>query len=561
MAVTASRCFSGSRTTLPHELSSASASARWSSVQWLPGEMPAMPWSTRAGVLGMTRMTDVPAGSRDSRYSVVMPAASDTTVLPGATWSRISSRSAAMSCGLTHSTRVSATSAASALAMTRTPWRSASALTLSGVRPVTTRSSGVRPERMRPETRVSPMTPAPKIAVVVIAPPRSALGGDAAQEEHDVGRLLGHPAHEVAVPLLAIRDVDPHLVAAVGDPLLLLGPDAVEHLVLERPGVAARLTRERPRDLGEARVVRGDHRVALALHEDLEAAHVGLVDLGAGLEGHRLRLLVGALAQAHARPRVREVTAVGLGAVEVGLEHGADRREVGPQLAQGVESEVRRRVVLHVEGHRRAGLLRHLADLTGVVERDLVAVSRQRLTEGAELERHLDGATLGQTLVAQRRQQGDVGIPGVLRLREVGRVLAEVVDRRQPTGGGDLGRCSDDVGTLRAGNEAPDDRARHRRLLDDVSDLLLLGQLQERVAQQVAGVHGGLRGGAGMSGPGCRARMSGTAADGGDRPARQIYRRDRGAPARSPGAGVVMRQTRSHAPTARLRPVRRRDAA
>ena len=158
--------------------------------------------------------------------------------------------------------------------------------------------------------------------------------------------------------------------------------------------------------------MRGDHRVALALHEDLEAAHVGLVDLGAGLEGHRLRLLVGALAQAHARAGVREVTAVGLGAVEVGLEHGADGREVGPQLAQGVEREVRRRVVLHVEGHRRAGLLRHLADLAGVVEGDLVAVAGQRLTEGAELERHLDGAALGEALVAQRRRAGRRRRPG-----------------------------------------------------------------------------------------------------------------------------------------------------
>src|SRR6478735_2823321 len=424
MAVTASRCFSGRRTTLPHELSSASASARWSSVQCRPGEMPAMPWSTSAGVFGMTRMTEVPSGSRDSRYSVVIPAASDTTVLPGTTWSWISSSRAAMSCGLTQSTRVSATSAASALAMTRTPWRSASALTLSGVRPVTTRSPGVRPERIRPETRVSPMTPAPKIAVVVIVTPRSVLRRDAAQEEHDVGRLLRHAAHEVAVPLLPVGDVDAHLVPAVGDPLLLLGPDAVQHLVLERPRVAACLARERPRDLDEAGVVRGHHGVALALHEDLEAAHVGLVDVGTGLEGDRLGLLVGALAQAHARPLVGEVTAVGLGAVEVGLQHRPDGREVGPQLAQRVEGEVGRRVVLHVEGHGRAGFTGHLADLAGVVEGDGVAVARQRLTEGAQLERHLHGPAGGEPLLPQRGEQRHVGITGVPGLRKIGRVLA-----------------------------------------------------------------------------------------------------------------------------------------
>ena len=32
-----------------------------------PGEIAAIPWSTRAGVLGMTRTTDEPSGSRDSR--------------------------------------------------------------------------------------------------------------------------------------------------------------------------------------------------------------------------------------------------------------------------------------------------------------------------------------------------------------------------------------------------------------------------------------------------------------------------------------------------------------
>src|SRR6478672_1052490 len=129
---------------------------------------------------------------------------------------------------------------------------------------------------MSPDTSVSPMTPAPKIAVVVIVASSgggagrvaSALRGDAAQEEHDVGWALGHAPHEVAVPLLAVRDVDAHLVAAVGDAALLLGPDAVEHLVLERLRFAAGLARERPGDLDEPRVVGGHHRVALALHED-----------------------------------------------------------------------------------------------------------------------------------------------------------------------------------------------------------------------------------------------------------------------------------------------------
>ena len=38
-----------------------------------------MPSSTRAGVLGMTRTTATPSGTRDSMNAVVMPAASETS--------------------------------------------------------------------------------------------------------------------------------------------------------------------------------------------------------------------------------------------------------------------------------------------------------------------------------------------------------------------------------------------------------------------------------------------------------------------------------------------------
>ena len=83
IAVTASICRSGIRSTLPTEAISASASARWPSSQWEPGEIAAMPSSTRAGVFGMTRTTATPSGTRDSMNAVVMPAASETTSWPG----------------------------------------------------------------------------------------------------------------------------------------------------------------------------------------------------------------------------------------------------------------------------------------------------------------------------------------------------------------------------------------------------------------------------------------------------------------------------------------------
>ena len=124
-------------------------------------------------------------------------------------------------------------------------------------RSVMTSSSAGRPARSSPERRVSPMTPAPKIATIPMVGSmpgrrvalarvpaagtgpgrlgatagvlgrRSALRGERPQEEVEVGGALGHPAHEVAVPVLAERHVDAQLVAAVGDPGLLGGPDAV----------------------------------------------------------------------------------------------------------------------------------------------------------------------------------------------------------------------------------------------------------------------------------------------------------------------------------------------
>jgi hypothetical protein len=90
-------------------------------VQCRPGLIADIPWSTRAAVFGMTRTTEDPSGRDDSRRSVVIPAAIEMTVLPETTWSRISSSSPVMSCGLTTRTSVSASAAASALPSTSTP--------------------------------------------------------------------------------------------------------------------------------------------------------------------------------------------------------------------------------------------------------------------------------------------------------------------------------------------------------------------------------------------------------------------------------------------------------
>ena len=126
--MTASCCFSGTRTTLPTDAISASASARCASSQWEPAEIADMPSSTSAGVFGMTRTTATPFGTRASMKPVVMPAASETSSWPGRSASAISSSTSAMSCGFTTSATVSALVAASTLETTATPYRSTSSV-------------------------------------------------------------------------------------------------------------------------------------------------------------------------------------------------------------------------------------------------------------------------------------------------------------------------------------------------------------------------------------------------------------------------------------------------
>ena len=233
----------------------------------------------------------------------------------------------------------------------------------------------------------------------------------------------------------------------------------------------------------------GHHRVAVAGHEDLQAPHVGLVHLGRVLEGDRLGLLVGALAQAHPAARDGQVTAVGLGAVQVGLQHRPDRREVLAQLAQGLQRRVGGGVVLHVEGHRGARVGGRLADLAGVVEGDLVPVTGEVLAHRAQLDADLGAAALGEAGLGHRAEQLDVGVTGGARLVEVGGVLAEEVDGAEPAGLGQRGRGTHRVGGALTGDEPADHVPAHRCLLDQVADLVAPRELQQSLAQHGARIH------------------------------------------------------------------------
>ncbi len=241
-------------------------------------------------------------------------------------------------------------------------------------------------------------------------------------------------------------------------------------------------TGERGRDLDHPRVVGRDHRVALPAEQHLEAAHVGLVDLQPLLEGDRLGLEVGALAQPHPGALVGQRPTVALGAVEGGLDDGSGLREVLAQLAQRGQGAVGGGVVLHVEGDRGAGVAGGAADRAGVLERHLVADPGQELADRGELDGDLGAA--GQPARGQRREEVDVGRHGRLGLLGVEGVLTEVVQGGgEPVRGQHGGRVDGRLGGL-AGHVGVHDPGRHRHGGDDPLDLLAAGQHEQGLAQQ-----------------------------------------------------------------------------
>ncbi len=84
-------------------------------------------------------------------------------------------------------------------------------------------------------------------------------------------------------------------------------------------------------------------------------------------------------------------------------------------------------MVLHVEGHGRAGRARRLADRPGVVEGHLLAVAGSAWPTAESFTRHL-GAR-GQPLAGEAPRRVQVGVDVAVACGGVERVLAEVVER------------------------------------------------------------------------------------------------------------------------------------
>ena len=225
----------------------------------------------------------------------------------------------------------------------------------------------------------------------------------------------------------------------------------------------------------------GHHRVALAGHQHLEAAHVGLVDVVTLLVGDLLRLVVGALAQPDPAALVGERPAVLLGAVEVGLQHGSRLREVLAQLAQRRQRAVGGGVVLGVQGHRGPRVARRTTDPAGVLGGQLGTDLRERLPDRGQL--HADLGVASEPGVAEPLEQVEVRHHGGLRVRLVEGVLAQEVERDvQPVVDQHLGRRHGVVGVL-TGHVAVDHRPADRHPGDDVLDPVAPGQQQECLSQ------------------------------------------------------------------------------
>src|SRR5215471_7995176 len=157
-----------------------------------------------------------------------------------------------MSCGLTVITSVLAFFAASSALSTGTPYVVLSSTARSARRTTTATSDGARPARSSPDSSASPIFPAPSIAIM-----KKTIA--------NAGRTPGSPG---------ARPADGP------------GSHTSHRRTARRPGPARRPTpagaarqAERAGDRDQPRVVRGDHRVAGAFHQDPQAARERLVDV------------------------------------------------------------------------------------------------------------------------------------------------------------------------------------------------------------------------------------------------------------------------------------------
>ena len=160
----------------------------------------------------------------------------------------------------------------------------------------------------------------------------------------------------------------------------------------------------------------------------------------------------------------------------------------------------------------------------GVLQRDLLAVARQRLADRGELHRHL-GAR-GQPLLGEPLENREVGVAGRLGLAALDRVLAEVVEAHQPSAADQHTADVDRLLGAGAGHEPGHHAAGDRCGLHDVADAGAARERQQRSAEHERDLL--VRGG--RTPLSCRAQANAGSV-------RRLARPPPGASRRPPGAG------------------------
>ena len=124
-----------------------------------------MPAPTSAGVLGMALMHTTPAPRPRCKSARVIPAASETTMVPGLTSPEIKASNGATSSGLTTMRMTSASAAAAAGSRTGTRYFALISAARAACFSLMTISLAAVPLASSPAINVSPITPAPKMAI------------------------------------------------------------------------------------------------------------------------------------------------------------------------------------------------------------------------------------------------------------------------------------------------------------------------------------------------------------------------------------------------------------
>ncbi len=303
------------------------------------------------------------------------------------------------------------------------------------------------------------------------------LTGEVFGEKEKVSGTLGESAHEIGIPGVAVRDVEPQGEAA-GDKFgLKVAADAVEHLKFEAVGGEFLFLDEADGLAEDIFVVAGDGRVGSFGEKELHELEVVGVDVGLAGEGEVRWFAVSALTEADRNGERGESTDIGFAAEEIGLNDGPDAARVrGLEIFDEPEGTVSEGSGLHV-------------DLDAAVH--FARAVEQAGDVGAAGGLGKGEAELGEL---DRDGSGEIGaLDGVLGF-EIGNFrLAGFVDRgdafaKEIEGGldsfaGEMFEDADAFFESLTGDEASGEAAGERGVFHPVTQPALFGKVEDGVAE------------------------------------------------------------------------------